>query len=481
MRKNYNNHPIIILFFTIIFLVLMSFIPKDLKILGYQIKPIDLFIDIKPDSLLDNSNLFNKIFNKKESNQFDLSKANYTFASFIPVVTDNSKINIKDQEKNENEINSGLYEYLSNVVGISGNVSNLKYFFDALKETKTKQVRVADYGDSGNEGDLITADIRQKFQEKFGGKGVGMLSITSQDITFRTTTKHSFSDNWKTVSVLTGKEGNIPFGINGFVSIPQGISWVKYEATNAYPSSSSFKTVKIYYTNAKSSSIKYSFDNGAEKTASLIAGSDVKELVLNNPTEAKSIKITTTMANQAYFFGVSLESGNGIYIDNFPWRGNTGVSFKEIQDNVYEGFKKHLNYKLIILSFGANMLASGVVNYAWYEKQMTDIITLLKSHFPQTSILIIGMGDKSMKRGTRFMTDPNVPKLVELQKNIAQKTGVAFWDKYEAMGGENSMLEWVNSNPPLGTKDYGHLTLQGSKKMGQMVSQTLLDAFYSSK
>jgi len=480
MNRNYKNQPIILFCFTILFLIMLSFIPKNLKIFGYQIKPIDLFIDIKPDSLLDNSNLLFKIFNKEESNQLKSNKINYTFASLMPVIND-VNINLKDKKEFENENNKALYKYLTKIVGISGNISNLKYFFDALKETKYKQVRVADYGDSGNEGDLITADIRQKFQEKFGGKGVGMLSITSQDITFRMTTKHSFSNNWKTVSVLTGKEGNIPFGINGFVSIPQGISWVKYEATNAYPSSSSFKTVKIYYTNAKASSIKYSFDGGAEKSASLIAGSDVKELILTNPTEAKSIKITTTMANQAYFFGVCLESGNGIYIDNFPWRGNTGVSFKEIPDNIYDGFKKHLNYKLIILSFGANMLATGVVNFGWYEKQMTDIITLLKTHFPQTSILIIGMGDKSMKRGTKFMTDPNVPKLVELQKNIAQKTGVAFWNKYEAMGSENSMLEWVNANPPLGTRDYGHLTLQGSKKMGEMISQTLLDAYYNNK
>ena len=76
---------------------------------------------------------------------------------------------------------------------ITGNVAQLKGFFKALKNSKKKQVRIAHYGDSIIEGDLITADFRQKMQSKFGGKGVGFLSITSQDIQFRVTTKQSFS------------------------------------------------------------------------------------------------------------------------------------------------------------------------------------------------------------------------------------------------------------------------------------------------
>jgi hypothetical protein len=53
--KNINNAPAVIIGLTIVLLILLSFVPKQTKIAGIPIKPVDLFMDIKPDSLL-NSN-----------------------------------------------------------------------------------------------------------------------------------------------------------------------------------------------------------------------------------------------------------------------------------------------------------------------------------------------------------------------------------------------------------------------------------------
>ncbi len=61
---------------------------------------------------------------------------------------------------------------------LSGNISQLDNFFNALKNARKKQVRVAHYGDSTLEGDLISSDLRDLFQKKFGGKGVGIVPIT---------------------------------------------------------------------------------------------------------------------------------------------------------------------------------------------------------------------------------------------------------------------------------------------------------------
>jgi len=463
MFKDERNRSVLLFFFTIIFTIMLSYIPSDIKILNYQPKKIDLFMDVVPDSLLDYSknqfeqttlpsNLYSASMNK------EVLEALIAYAKSIDYQLPGAGESI--QGKN---------------IPMSGNVSQMNYFFQALKQAKTKKVRIGDYGDSGNEGDLLTADLRERFQSEFGGNGVGMMAITSQDIMFRITTKHTFSDNWKTVSVLTGKEGDIPIGINGFVSIPKAIAWVQYETKTAYKSSKFFTTAKVYYTNAKVSSIKYSFNNGAEKTATLQAGSGVKELVLTPSGNATSFKMTTTMADQAQFFGVSLESGNGVYVDNYPWRGNSGVSFKDIQDNIKKDFQKYLDYKLIILTYGANMMTAGNINFMWYENQMTKVIQDLKTVFPQTSILLVGMGDRPVKRGSKLITDPNLSKMIQCQKNIVKATGITFWDRYEAMGGENSMLDWVEAN--LASRDYGHFNDLGSKKMANMVADLLINEY----
>lgn len=371
--------------------------------------------------------------------------------------------------------NSLSYQQLGKDVPISGNVDNMKYFFNALKDSKTRKVRIADYGDSGHEGDLISGDLREMLQKQYGGNGVGFLSITSQDVTFRTSTKHSFSNDWKTLSVLVGKDSKIPFGLNGFVSVPEKVgSWVKYEASQQYSQSTNFRYVKLYYSNAKESLIKYSFDNQQEKTIKLSSATGVQEIVLDPLKNATSIKITTTQANQAHFYGVSLEGNNGVYVDNFAWRGNTGISFRDVPADILKDYKKYFDYKLIIFAFGANMLSAGNVNFPWYESQMTKVIDDLKLIFPETSFLMVGLGDKSIKRGSNFVTHPSVARMIDTQKKIAEKTKIAFWNKFEAMGGENSMVDWVNSKPALASVDYGHLTHDGSRRISELIGRALI-------
>ncbi len=52
MQKEEKNTPVLMLGLTIILLILLSFIPKDTKVAGAKVKPVDLFMDVKPDSLL---------------------------------------------------------------------------------------------------------------------------------------------------------------------------------------------------------------------------------------------------------------------------------------------------------------------------------------------------------------------------------------------------------------------------------------------
>ncbi|MGM3198784.1 hypothetical protein ACS2VC_27400, partial [Bacillus cereus group sp. BC241] len=72
--------------------------------------------------------------------------------------------------------------------------SALAHFFEALNATKksTNKTRIAYFGDSMIEGDLITQDLRSCMQDTFGGYGVGFVPITSIVAGFRSTVIHSF-------------------------------------------------------------------------------------------------------------------------------------------------------------------------------------------------------------------------------------------------------------------------------------------------
>ena len=54
------------------------------------------------------------------------------------------------------------------------NIDYLDPFFDALEAARERPVRIMHYGDSQLEGDRISSVLREAFQERFGGSGVGL-------------------------------------------------------------------------------------------------------------------------------------------------------------------------------------------------------------------------------------------------------------------------------------------------------------------
>lgn len=363
-------------------------------------------------------------------------------------------------------------------VPLSGNTEQMKKFFNALKNTKNKVVKIAHYGDSLIQGDVISDYLREKFQERFGGKGAGFLQIVSADIKMRQTTKHTYSDDWKYASITTRNPDQLPFGISGSVAVPKPNSWVKYETTNYLSSTSSFSTIKFYYSNASNNStIQYTIDDKTKTTVQLTPGSNVQELRIDLKVPAKSIELKFLSGQPPYCYGVSLESGNGVYLDNFPMPGNSGVSLADIPKNILEDFNKLCEYDLIIFTYGANVNSPNKNIFNLYENKMITIVDEFKKLFPDASILMIGVGDKTMKKGNRFITNPDVPLLLDSQKKIVEKTGIAFWNLWEAMGGENSMDNWVNAAPPLALKDYSHFTQLGGNRVAQLIFDSIMDLY----
>lgn len=462
MENNKIHQPLYIVALTAILLIALSFVKVDYQFenLNFSIKTIDVLMDIKNPESESPSSFFVK----------DKLKVDYASFNFLPNF---------GEEKKDN-INEALV-YQGKKSPITGNTKQLMNFFEAVKLAKTKSVRVAHFGDSAIEGDLITADMRETLQNKFGGNGVGWLGIVSQDVTFRMTTKHSYSQgNWESGSLYSSNPKKLPLGISGEANVPKGNAWVQYEATSFRRYLKDFSIVKLYYSNAKASNINYSFDGGAKQTAALKPGESLQELVLKPASKAKSIRIEFPLADQAIVYGVTLENEPGVYVDNFPLRGNSGVDLHQLNVNLLKEFSKYLDYKLIVLEFGLN-IAGNRTDYSWYEREMVKVINNFKLAFPKASIILVSVHDRSMKKGSDFVTDPSILRLIESQKNIAKTTDVAFWSLFDAMGGENSMSTWVNANPPLAFKDYIHFNDQGAKKVAQLFTDALLDEFNKTK
>ncbi|MEM9931989.1 MAG: hypothetical protein AAF824_00195 [Bacteroidota bacterium] len=357
----------------------------------------------------------------------------------------------------------------------------LYHFKKTLSELakRRKKVRIAYFGDSIIEGDLVTQTLREHLQKQFGGQGVGFVSITSIAPGFRQTIKHTFSDSWKTYS-LVKTPGLNGYGISGEVFMVNSTNdpewpWVHYEGSSISEGTETFNQIQLFYGNTGSNSpyqpvVQVESDLASQDITLPI--SNVINRVWLNRIPTQSINVKFQVPENLPLFGLSFEQEDGIYVDNFSSRGNSGMNLIEIPGEYLQGFNEYLAYDLIILHFGLNVVAPNRKNYKSYEKGMTRVINHMKTNLPGAEILMVGVSDKSTRKGGKYMTEPSVPILVNAQQKVARETEIAFYNLYEEMGGKNSMVKWVDQG--LANKDFTHFNREGAARVGKMLSDYLL-------
>jgi lysophospholipase L1-like esterase len=340
-----------------------------------------------------------------------------------------------------------------------------------LETTSKGNVRIAYYGDSMTDGDMIVQDLRTSLQEQFGGTGVGFVPITSESAASRNSVKHEFSENWKMQSYLNVKYPTRPFGVNGHVFFANDTlhgAWVKYKAgkgkfnhqidnpTVFYGSSSNKKGV-LKYLSAKDTLRK-----------KLLAPNLLNTITLANGS-INEFKASFVDADSIPVYGFNFDNGNGVHVDNFSQRGNSGIPISKFNVPLMNAFQQKLGYDLIILHYGTNVLNYGTKDYNWYERAMTKTVQRIHECFPGAAVLIISTADKASKYDLEMKTDSAVVPLTIAQKKYAINTQSAFVNLFLLMGGDGSMVKWVEEEPALAGKDYTHPNFKGAKKFAGLI------------
>lgn len=349
-----------------------------------------------------------------------------------------------------------------------------------LETTKQGNVRIAYFGDSMTDGDMIVKDLRASLQEKFGGEGVGFVNITSESAGSRSTLTHQFSSNWKTLSYLNVKHPKSPFGINGHVFFVKHDTvnsvWVKYKANNVR-----------HLTALNNPTLFYGKSGNRSAVVNIIIGKDTIQKKLNpaglvntlsiSSTNLKSFEADFVASDSIPFYGFNFDDGRGVHVDNFSNRGNSGLPISTFNTNVMKAFNEKLGYDLIVLHYGTNVLNYGSYNYSWYEKRMTNVVNHLRECFPGVAILIVSTADKSTKYDLEMKTDSAVVPLTQAQKRYSVKSEAAFVNLYTLMGGDGSMVKWVEEVPALANKDYTHFNFRGSKKISDLIYNQVIKGY----
>ena len=358
-------------------------------------------------------------------------------------------------------------------------------FFEKLFQLETKKegnVRIAYFGDSMTDGDLIVKDFRTYLQEKFGGQGVGFVNITSESASSRSSVTHEFSGNWKTQSYLKVKRPSRAFGVNGhvfFANDTANVAWVKYKATKT-KFASELPRPTLFYGSSSNKEGKVFFVTGDTIVKKLTPNNTLNTLTLSEGS-LKNLKVNFKKADSIPIYGFNFDDGKGVHVDNFSNRGNSGLPLGSFDINTMRAFHAKLDYDLIVLQYGANVLNYGTLDYTWYEKRMTKVVNHLKECFPGVAILIVSTADKSTKYDLEMKTDSAVVPLNRAQKKYAIKSEASFVNMYTLMGGDGSMVKWVEEVPSKANKDYTHFNHRGAKEAANLIFTQLNQGYETYK
>ena len=376
-------------------------------------------------------------------------------------------------------------------------------------EINSRLIRILHYGDSQLEGDRITDYLRQKLQENFAGGGTGMLLPKEPTAGARKTAFVSQSSNIfkKAIYLKAGQPiekryglGAAAFEIKGnlakclrqevktFVSEDsvekEEIQWIYDKNSqdqifikisigkNAFPRVRNFQNLSLFFYATETFKVKVkSGDYEIIEDVNPEKHNTIKSWKI---PPSSDVKITFLQGAPSLLLGVSLDSDNGITVDNFAMRGSSALGFSSINKAFYNQQLQAAGVKLIVLQYGINVVPNVVSDYTYYKKMLSKELAAIRAANANVGVLVIGPSDISRKTQNGYSSYPNIPKIRDAMRDAAFENGCAFWDLYEVMGGQNSMNSWVAEG--LAQKDFTHFSHKGAQYIGELLYTALLEA-----
>ena len=352
-------------------------------------------------------------------------------------------------------------------------------FFEKLKKSSEKKVKILHIGDSHIQPDKGTGVTRNKLQKLFGFGGRGLifpyqLAGTASAYDYKA---YGFG-NWLSSKNVEFKP-KLNLGLTGITVFTQdtlaGFKIV-FDKTQSsiHPD---FRKIKLYcHKSNESFNLKFS-TNSSEKSILLNCnnndGLPYVEFEIPKASDTLLISVLKTDSKQLYFECYGLE------IENIEDKGveyiSVGIAGAAYQSIFYQNKMKEqlreMQPDLVIFDLGVNNFYKGPFDYKYVMGCLNQMIFFVRSICPNASFLIPNSQDIYYK-STNIV---NCKEYSMLTRLIAKEQEVALYDYYNISGGDHSMLKW--SKDGLSNKDQCHLSTAGYKFKGELLFNAIMNSY----
>jgi lysophospholipase L1-like esterase len=352
---------------------------------------------------------------------------------------------------------------------------NLKAFYQALWRTESKLpgavTRILHYGDSPVTADSITADVRALLQEHYGDAGHGFILIAKPWAWYGHRGVDILGRGWH-IEAATQSHAR-----DGLV----GLGGVSFEgATGA-------ATQIVLGEDHARMEVEYLRQPGGGRLAIRSEGRAIGEIATDDAAQQAGFQTVELPAGTrnidlmvergpVRLFGVSFERDEpGVIYNSLGLNGGQVQAVVRYFDKAQWSVElQHQRPDLVVLNYGTNESIYADYIEKSYPGELREVIGRVKAAVPNASVLIMSPMDRGQRDASgRIITVPSLPRLVEIQRQTAAEMGCAFFNTFQAMGGEGTMARWYESQPRLVSADFTHPLPGGAHKVGVLLDQAL--------
>ena len=353
--------------------------------------------------------------------------------------------------------------------------------FDAFisKLANGEDVRIAFMGDSFVEGDIVTCDLREELQSRFGGRGAGFIPADIPFATVRKSIKRT-SANWKTYSVMKPKEAPEALRerlfVSGYLAEGRAGATTRWQATTSHASLDSCTQARILLISRDTSRVEVVLGDTLRNEFMIAGDERVREIYVEGPVDDIRLRV---VEGSVMCYGATMEGYGGVTVDNFSVRSNNGHAIFGTSATVNRQVDELLGYDLVVLQYGLNIMQKGQRVYAKYRDQVRDMIAYAERCFPNAAIVVVGVSDRWVKNTETNAYEPigSVDALTSYQRAAADSCKVVFWNTSRVMKDLGGMPTFVSNG--WAAKDYTHINYAGGKRIANALTEAICQRVYT--
>lgn len=345
--------------------------------------------------------------------------------------------------------------------------------------------RMSVYGTSTNGADRTTGQLRRLLQARFGDGGKGWVPAAPgwryqrhQHVEWRAQHFRTF--------VVNRSDGPLDrYGFGGVVAINRHHgARATFGTVRGDGPGSAVSVLRVFHQAwPDGGTLRLRVDDGPERELSTRADAPedrVETIRVADGAHTLTLSASGDGQEDLRLYGVVMErDGPGVVVDGLALIGAFTRVLRLFDEEHIATQIRQRDPNLLVFWMGANDAVSSSVPFVreQYAAHYRGILRRFSRARPETSCLVMSILDKGERQGSRIRTRARVPEMVAVQREVALAEGCAFFDTFEATGGDGTMGRWYAASPRLVTADLGHLTDAGSRVMGTLLYRALLASF----